>query len=124
MELRDRAREDALRRTRRQQTRLTGSILERDGSIDVTVIDLSQRGCLVRMARPLSRCRVVDVVFSEARQIHAKARVVDCSQDGDSSAECGASYLAGLEFLTLSAEDADLLRRLLDLLPEGGQSRE
>jgi c-di-GMP-binding flagellar brake protein YcgR len=107
----------SLRRARRQPIRLPGSVQERDAPFDAEVVDLSAGGCLVRCGRLLDRERVVDVALDlPAGRVRAKARVVECSRDGEALPGGGVSYLTGLEFLSMSDRDAEILRRLVDVL--------
>ena len=79
---------------------------------EARVIDLSPVGCLVRSAAPLDPGAVVDldVELPDGRRLHAKARVAEASIDGDSLPAGGQRFLAGLEFLDISAADEILLQ--------------
>jgi hypothetical protein len=77
----------------------------------VRVVDLSLVGCLVRLEAGLDRGAVVDVHLElPDGRLRAKARVAEASIDGDSLPADRRSFLAGLEFLELSAADEIRLR--------------
>jgi hypothetical protein len=98
------------RRFARVSTSIAGELRGRT-SHGVEVMDLSAGGCLVRSShRPEPgtifdlRCEIGVEAFV------AKARVREASLDGEAE---GPSYLVGLEFLSLSANDQDLLLQFL-----------
>ena len=79
---------------------------------EARVIDLSPVGCLVRCPAALDPGAVVnlDVELPDGRRLHAKARVIEASIDGDSLPSGGHRFLAGVEFLDISATDEILLQ--------------
>jgi c-di-GMP-binding flagellar brake protein YcgR len=102
----------ARRRSPRFATRLPGTLVAR-ANHEVRVLDVSLGGCLVQCAARLDpgaifdlRLRIGDEDFA------AKVRVADASLDGAS--EGGASYLAGLEFLALPAQQEARLLRFIE----------
>jgi hypothetical protein len=82
---------------------------------DITVLDISLTGFLARCGAALDPGAIFDVTLDvDARPLVAKIRVADCSLDGTTLEGEGAQYLAGLQFLGLTAADQDRLRRFLD----------
>ena len=81
----------------------------------MTVVDLSLRGCLVRCDRPLGPGKVLDLRLDlGGRPFAAKVKVAESSVDGTSLSEPRPRYLAGLEFLSLPADEELRLRSFLD----------
>lgn len=80
----------------------------------VTVLDLSARGCLARGPAALDAGAILDLEIALPRGAwSAKVRVSSCALDGLVAPAERPRYLLGLEFLGLSAQDADVLRRFL-----------
>ena len=81
---------------------------------DITVLDLSETGCLVRATLAFEPGAILDLELSlPDKPLSAKVRVVDSSLDG--TAEPGvAPWLVGLQFLTLPVHEYERLRRFLD----------
>jgi hypothetical protein len=102
------------RRRPRLAVDLAATVSGRD-SREARVVDLSLVGCLVRSAAALDPGAVVDlqVELPDGRRLRAKTRVAEASIDGDSLPAGGASFLAGVEFLDISAADEILLRAFL-----------
>jgi hypothetical protein len=80
----------------------------------ITVLDLSQTGCLVQCDALLDHGAILDLAMDVGgAPLAAKVKVAESYVDG--AAAAGApQYLAGLEFLGLAPKAADRLRRLLD----------
>ena len=107
------------RRAPRVSTVLTGSLLGREPE-EVSVLDLSLTGCLVRCRSLLDRGAIRDLRLVLADEsFTAKVRVQEASVDG-SVAMGDARFLAGLQFLTLPAREALRLRAFLDAARRGG----
>lgn len=85
------------------------------GPREVRVVDLSPLGCLVRSSRALEPGSLVDlrVELPDLRSLRAKARVAEASLDGEAPADGARRFLAGLEFIELSAADEIVLRSFL-----------
>jgi hypothetical protein len=80
----------------------------------VLLLDLSATGCLTRAPAAFDPGAILDLdVELPGRPWAAKVRVSSCALDGTVASSEGARYLVGLEFLGLSAQDADVLRRFL-----------
>lgn len=80
----------------------------------VLLLDLSATGCLTRAAAAFDPGAILDLdVALPGRPWTAKVRVSSCALDGTVASSEGPRYLVGLEFLGLSAQDADGLRRFL-----------
>jgi hypothetical protein len=100
------------RRFARLATSIAG-VLEGRTRYEVRVVELSVGGCLVRSSFRPEPGTIVDLRCDLGVEAFlAKVRVRETSLDGE--AEGGVSYLVGLEFLSLSASDQDLLRQFLD----------
>jgi hypothetical protein len=104
--------------SRRRVARLP---VERDGSLSgrqprpVRVLDLSPSGCLVRCNAPLDPGAILDLeVRLEAEPLMARVRVTNSCQDGSAPQGQPLRFLAGLEFLGLSAREEASLRRFLE----------
>lgn len=79
------------------------------------VVDLSLVGCLLRSEKALARGAVLDFTLElPDGALRAKGRVVDASLDGEAAPGSPASYLAGVEFLTLTAPDVARLHAFLE----------
>jgi c-di-GMP-binding flagellar brake protein YcgR len=108
-----RPRETLRRRAPRVSIGLEGSLVAR-AARDVTVIDMSLSGCLVRCPLALDRGSIHDLrLVLGSDPFVAKVRATDASLDG-SSAPGEPRYLVGLEFLGLAARDQTRLRAFLD----------
>ena len=91
------------------------AFLEARVRIPVTLVDLSLGGCLVRCDRSLGAGKVLDLRFElGGRPFEVKVKAAESSVDGTSLSEPRPRYLAGLEFLTLPAEEELRLRSFLD----------
>ena len=102
------------RRSPRLDIKIPGSLSGRVRT-SVTVVDLSLGGCLVRCDRPLSAGTVLDLRLDlGGRPFEAKVKAAESSVDGASLSEPRPRYLAGLEFLSLPADEELRLRSFLD----------
>ena len=109
-----RAREVKGRRAPRLAVELPGSLVSRK-SWSVTIVDLSLTGCLVRCEAALDADQVLDLRTSlGAAPFNAKVRVTESYLDGSTGATAPPSYLAGLAFLGLQAQEAARLRSFLE----------
>ncbi len=82
---------------------------------EVTVVDLSLTGCLVRCPTLLDHGAILDLRLDlEDGPLGAKVRVTEASLDGESAPGQPPQYLTGLQFLGLPPKDAEHLRRLLE----------
>lgn len=104
--------------SRRRTPRLP---IEREGSLSgrqprpVRVLDLSPAGCLVQCEALLDPGAILDLqVRLEAEPLSAKVRVTNSCVDGSAPAGQPPRFLAGLEFLSLSAREQAGLRRFLE----------
>jgi hypothetical protein len=78
------------------------------------VVDLSIVGCLLRTERALARGAVLDLALTlPDGPLRAKGRVVESSLDGEATPG-SASFLSGVEFLTLTAPDVARLHAFLE----------
>lgn len=114
------------RQAPRVSTVLAGSLLGRQPE-DVSVLDLSLTGCLVRCRSQLDRGAIRDLRLELGDEpFTAKVRVQEASLDG-SAAAGDTRFLTGLQFVTLPAREALRLRVFLDAArqgaprPKGGQ---
>jgi len=99
------------RRSPRVPIELVGSLSGRSPR-EVTVVDLSTSGCLVRCGALLEPGAIFDLgVKIEAHYLTTKVRVSEAYLDGTA---LEGRYLAGLEFLSLPARDEIRLRVFLD----------
>ena len=81
----------------------------------VTVVDVSLTGCLVRCGSLLDHGAILDLILAlDPDPLAAKVRVADSYLDGGAAPADPPRYLAGLEFLSLPAREATRLRRFLD----------
>jgi hypothetical protein len=104
--------------SRRRAPRLS---VERPGRLrgrlshEITVIDVSLTGCLVRCGTLLDAGAIMDFEMSlDDGPLRAKVRVADSSMDGARPEDDRAGCLAGLEFLALPPREGARLRRFLD----------
>ena len=80
----------------------------------VTVVDLSLTGCLVQCGALLDHGAILDLAMEiGGAPLSAKVKVAEACVDG-AATEAAPRYLAGLEFLGLTPQSADRLRRFLD----------
>jgi PilZ domain len=101
----------AERKSPRVPIELPGSLSGR-APRPVTVVDLSTRGCLVRCAARLDPGAILDLGLKlDSHYLTTKVRVTEAYLDGTAN---DASYMAGLEFLSLPARDEIRLRQFLD----------
>ncbi len=102
------------RRARRLQVRLEGRLLGRQTHA-VTVVDISQTGCLVQCPASLDLGAILDLeVELGGEKLSAKVRVAEAALDGDAAAEAKPLFLTGLAFLGLPARAEVQLRRFLE----------
>jgi PilZ domain-containing protein len=103
--------------SRRRAPRLP---IERDGWLSgrqprpVKVLDLSPAGCLVRGESLLDPGAILDLKVRLDADLTAKVRVTNSCLDGSVPEREPARFLAGLEFLSLSAREQAGLRRFLE----------
>jgi hypothetical protein len=101
------------RRAARLPIRVPGSLTGRS-SRPITLVDVSLTGCLVRCGTLLDQGAIFDLRAALGGEpFVAKVRVTSASLDG-APPEGDAVYLAGLEFLSLSALEDARLRRFLE----------
>ena len=92
------------------QGSLTGRVVH-----PIRMVDLSLTGCLVRCDALLEPGAILDLRLQLAdAPLTAKVRVVDSSLDGSVAAESTAGAMAGLDFVSLAAQDQTRLRRFLE----------
>jgi hypothetical protein len=103
------------RRAPRLPIQVRGSLAGRVAR-EISLVDLSTSGCLVRCGARLDHGAILDLSLDlEDGPLVVKVRVTETCLDGESAAAgSGGSYLAGLEFLAMPPRDAERLRRLLD----------
>ena len=107
------ARDPTRRRSPRLNLRLEGRLLGR-AAREVTVVDLSETGCLARCPAALDHGAILDLSLAlEDEPMLLKVRVTEASLDGEAP-QGEAQYLTGLQFLGPSPKDAARLRRLLE----------
>jgi hypothetical protein len=110
----ERARESKGRRAPRLAVQLPGSLVSRK-TRPITIVDLSLTGCLVRCEAALDGDQVLDLRTQlGSTQFTAKVRVTESYLDGSTGSDAPPSYLAGLAFLGLQAQEAARLRSFLD----------
>jgi len=105
--------------TRRRAPRLT---VDRPGRLqgrlphEITVVDVSLTGCLVRCGTLLDIGAILDFEMSLDGEgpLRSKVRVADASMDGSRPGDERSGFLAGLEFLALPPREGARLRRFLD----------
>jgi hypothetical protein len=103
------------RRAPRLPIQVRGSLAGRVAR-EITLVDLSVSGCLLRCGARLDHGAILDLSLDlEGGPLLVKVRVTETCLDGEFAAAGGSErYLAGLEFLGLAPRDAERLRRLLD----------
>jgi len=102
------------RKAPRLPTRIEGSLRGRTQK-GVTVVDLSLTGCLVRCGSLLDHGAILDLdLHLEPDPIGTKVRVTEASLDGAAPPGGPPQYLAGLQFLGLSAREEARLRRFFE----------
>jgi len=107
-------RDEIGRRSRRVPTRLEGALLGRSRR-GITVVELSPTGCLAQCSAAPDRGAILDLeIDMEGQAFAAKVRVSQSSVEGGSPPGGPPMYLAGLEFLALTAEAEARLHRFLD----------
>src|SRR5437773_8112794 len=101
--------------SRRRAPRLS---VERPGRLrarlshDITVIDLSLTGCLVRCGTLLDAGAILDFEMAlDDGPLHSRVRVADASMDGARPGDDRSRFLAGLELLGLPSREGARLRR-------------
>jgi hypothetical protein len=106
--------EGGKRRASRLPTEIGGSLTGRCVE-PVRVLDLSPRGCLVRCSAHPEPGSIRDLTIElEGAPMSAKVRVAQTSRDGGWVDSADVRYLAGLEFLSLPADDEARLLRFLE----------
>jgi hypothetical protein len=101
------------RRAPRQQIRLEGSLSGR-ASREVTLVDLSVTGCLLRSCTRLDHGAILDLSLQlDDGPLAAKVRVTETSLDGACAEGEEKRFLTGLEFLGLPPRDAERIRNLM-----------
>ena len=89
---------------------LTGRVVH-----PIRLVDLSLTGCLVRCDALLEPGAILDLRLQvDDGPLTAKVRVIDSSLDGAAAAGRAPGALAGLDFVSLAAQDQTRLRRFLE----------
>ena len=89
---------------------LTGRVVH-----PVRLVDLSLTGCLVRCEALLEPGAILDLRLQLGdAPLAAKVRVVDSSLDGSVAGEHAPGAMAGLDFVSVAAQDQTRLRRFLE----------
>jgi hypothetical protein len=89
---------------------LTGRVVH-----PVRLVDLSLTGCLVRCEALLEPGAILDLrLHLGEAPLTAKVRVVDSSLDGDVAEGRSPGAMAGLDFVSVAAQDQTRLRRFLE----------
>lgn len=102
------------RRAPRLPIHLEGSLSGR-APRPVTVLDVSLTGCLVQCGSLLDPGAILDLKLAlDQGPLAAKVRVAESYVDGAAAAPGPQRFLAGLEFLSLPAQEATRLLRFLD----------
>lgn len=102
------------RRAPRTPIRLQGSLAGRT-SRAVTVLDLSLTGCLIQCDSLLDHGAILDLRFRLGGEpFAAKVRVTDSYVDGAAATDSPPTCLAGLQFLSLPAQEEARLLRFLE----------
>ena len=110
----EKAREGRGRRAPRLAVELPATLVSRRPR-EVTVVDLSLTGCLVRGDAALDTDQVLDLRTElDSAPFTAKVRVTESYLDGSAGSAASPRYLAGLAFLGLQAQEEARLRRFLD----------
>src|SRR5262245_11832759 len=108
-----RDRDTPRRRAPRLPIRLQGSLAGR-AVRDVTLVDLSMTGCLLRSSAHLDHGVILDLsLHLDDGPLAAKVRVTESSLDGACAEGDEKRYLTGLEFLGLPPRDAERLRKVM-----------
>ncbi len=106
-------RDPSRRRAPRLPIRLEGSLSGR-ASREVTLVDLSLTGCLLRIGARLDPGTILDLsLHLDDGPLAAKVRVTETCVDGACAEGDEKRYLTGLEFLGLPPRDAERLRKLM-----------
>jgi hypothetical protein len=101
------------RRAPRLKVSLPGRLAGRQTHA-VTIVDISQSGCLIQCPAALDLGSILDLAVDlGGGTVSVKVQVAEASLDGDAGAEGPAVFLTGLEFLGLSARAEAQLRRFL-----------
>jgi hypothetical protein len=111
------SKKETTRRSPRLSVDMKGRLVGR-ASWEISIVDLSLCGCLVRCPALLDGGAIVDVELEVGgRELLVKGRVISASLDGAAlpGSQC---YLVALEFLSLPAHEGADLRHYLD-----GESR-
>lgn len=104
---------DRGRRSPRLPVELPGE-LKGPRAREVRLLDLSATGCLTRAPSAFDAGAILDLeVALPGGPWSSKVRVSSCALDGAVASSEGPRYLVGLEFLGVSARQADVLRRFL-----------
>jgi len=110
----DRARSDGQRRWPRLPIDVP-AVLSGRNPRDVTVVDLSLSGCLVRCDALLDHGAILDLRLPLGGEpLMLKVKVAESFVDGDAQGAGAPRFLAGLEFLGLPGGEQASLRRFLD----------
>ena len=89
---------------------LTGRVVH-----PVRVVDLSLTGCLVRCEALLEPGAILDLRLQLGEApLTAKVRVIDSSLDGNVAEGGSPGAMAGLDYVSLAAQDQTRLRRFLE----------
>jgi len=89
---------------------LTGRVVH-----PIRLVDLSLTGCLVRCDALLEPGAILDLRLQLGdAPLTAKVRVIDSSLDGSAVPERSPGAMAGLDFVSLAAQDQTRLRRFLE----------
>src|SRR5262245_54955511 len=103
-----------MRRAPRLAVDLEGSLTGRVVH-PVRLVDLSLTGCLVRCETLIEPGAILDLRLQLGdAPLTAKVRVVDSSLDGSAAPEQSPGAMAGLDFVSLAAQDQTRLRRFLE----------
>ena len=106
-------REGPRRRAPRLATTIAGLLRGRSAR-EVTALDISLTGCLVRADQNLEAGSIHDLELALASgTLETRVRVTEASVDGTAE-DGGPRFLIGLEFLGLGARQQAQLRDLLD----------
>ncbi len=111
----EKSREGPRRRAPRLPVQIGGSLTGR-AVREITLVDLSVSGCLLRCDARLDHGAILDLSLQlDDGPLAVKVRVSETCLDGEAAA-AGENrlYLAGLQFLGLPPRDAERLRRLLE----------
>ena len=104
----------SMRRAPRVPVDLEGSLTGRVVH-PIRLVDLSLTGCLVRCDALLEPGAILDLRLQLGdAPLTAKVRVIDSSLDGSAAAERAPGAMAGLDFVSVAAQDQTRLRRFLE----------